>query len=99
MKLCRLKSYDTVPPNCYQFPGFDKSPVIEALAKSLSARRAGNGLPRSDFRSSLEDVDGYNAIVVLGCNPNWTWQTDKPGVSLGDNSPLLAPCKGCGAPV
>lgn len=106
MSTCRLKSYDAVPPNCYSYTQtegivrrFGREPVIEALAKAVSAFRQGNRLPRASIRETLEDVDEYNAVVVLGCDARWTNRTETGGVALAEGSGVLAGCKGCGAPI
>lgn len=99
MKLFRLKSYDHVPPNCFQWPRHGKSPVIEELAKKESAFRQANGFPRAGFRQCLEDVDAYNATVVLDGDPRFTTPAEGPGIALGEMSAFLAECHACGAPV
>lgn len=103
----KLKSYDVVPPNCFSYEqtqgiarSFHREPVIEAVAKAVSAFRKGNGLPRAGLRESLEDVDWYNATVVLRGDPRFTSPTSGPAVAVGDTAAILNEgCKGCGAPV
>lgn len=105
--MCRLKSYDARPSgNCYAYQQtegisrwFPPEPMPEAQATLVSAFRRGNGLSRASLRECLEDVDSYNANIVLRCNPQWTIPCDTPGVALGESSPMLHPCKGCGAEV
>ena len=99
----RLRSYDVSPPGTYcyvQTEGIRKDfgcqPQIEALARIVSEFRKGNGLPRSDIRESLEDVDSYNC-QRLGNNPQWCVPSDAANVvPLNASSPIISPCLGCG---
>jgi len=104
---CRLRSYDISPPGgyCYVEPGFPKMcvPVIEDIARSLSAYRKGNGKPRSSVQECLQDVD-YFQCARLGCNPAYCVSTSPkaggaPSVALNQSSAIVAPCRGCGVPV
>jgi len=103
---CRLRSYDTSPPGgyCYVEPGFPKMcvPVIEDIARALSAYRKGNGKPRSSVPECLQDVDEFQCLR-LGCNPSYCVSTAAPQggapvTALNSSSPIITPCRGCGVP-
>lgn len=103
----RLRSYDQAPPAGYCYGpegGFTKRclPVIEDIARALSAYRKGNGLPRSSITEALRDVDSYQC-QRLGNNPTYCIPCDKgnpQAVALSPNAPIIAPpCQGCGVAV
>jgi len=108
----RLRSYDQSPPGGYCYGpdgGFARRcrPVIEDIARELSAYRTGNGLPRASIQECLMDADsaqcqrlGNNPTYCIPCgqvksaaHPELPAQT----VALQANAPLIAPpCQGCG---
>lgn len=105
--MCRLASYDTVPPGGYLYTQtegikreFPSLPTIESQAQAVSAFRAGNGLPRSSVRECLTDIDHFNA-ARLGCHRRWCVSVDPATgattTALSQTSPIITPCKGCGA--
>jgi hypothetical protein len=96
---CALKTYDIVPPNCFQYPHWGRSPIVEELAKKESAFRRANGIPRGSYRECLEDVDQFNAEKVLGCDPRWTTPTESASIAVGEGAAGLVECHGCGAPI
>ena len=81
---------------------FPALPLIEGLAKDISAFRTGNGLPRPGFKECLEDADRYNA-ARLGCNRAWCVDigsaTGIQTTAMNPTHPLITPCPGCGAKV
>ena len=104
---CKLRSYDVNPPGGYSYQqtqgiarAFPSEPLIEALAKNISAFRTGNNLPRASILECLEDADRYNC-ARLGCNKAWCVDigsaTGIQTTSINPTHPLVAPCKGCGA--
>lgn len=106
MPSCRLKSYEQPLPGNYPYEqvegirrSFPSLPTPESQASAVSAFRKGNGLPRSSFVECLEDVDRYQC-QRLGNNRTYCNCSDQKGiVALNASSPIIAPCKGCGAPV
>jgi len=111
----RLRSYDQSPPGGYCY-GPDGSfrrrclPVIEDIARALSAYRKGNGLPGASIQEALRDVDsaqcqrlGNNPTYCIPCGQiqNATHpEAPVQAVSLTANAPLIAPpCNGCGVVV
>jgi hypothetical protein len=105
----RLRSYDVNPPGgfCFQEPGFARQclPMIDDIARNLSAFRKGNGRPRSSIQECLRDVDSYQC-QRLGNNGTWCIESGKNAagtlnpVALSANAPLVAPpCHGCGVVV
>ncbi len=105
----RLRSYDINPPAgfCFEEPGFPKRclPMIDDVARALSAFRKGNGRARSSIQECVRDVDSYQC-QRLGNNPTWCIESGKNAagtlnpVSLQANAPLIAPpCAGCGVVV
>lgn len=86
-------------------PGFPKMcvPVIEDIARSLSAYRKGNGRDRSSVAECLQDVDQFQCLR-LGCDSRYCVSTtiaagSAPAVALNASSPIITPCRGCGATV
>lgn len=105
----RLRSYDQSPPGGYCYGpdgGFKRRclPVIEDIARALSAYRKGNGLPGASIQEALRDVDSAQC-QRLGNNPTYCIPCDQPKteaqpVALTQTAPLIAPpCKGCGVVV
>lgn len=102
----RLRSYELTPPGGYPYEQqglkpriFPSVPVIEDQARSVSAYRQANGLPRSSYKECLVAVDRQVA-ARLGNSPAWcVIETDNTSetIALSANAPGLAPCKGCGA--
>ncbi len=87
-------------------PGFPKMcvPVIEDIARSLSAYRRGNGKPRSSVAECMQDVDMFQC-ARLNCDQRYCVSTSPkagadPHIALSPSSPVLntGPCKGCGVP-
>lgn len=103
MNAFRLRSYDLNPPGGYPYEQtegirkpFPSQPLIEAQAAIVADFRKGNGLPRSDVKQALEDVDHYQCFR-LGNNPRWCVPVDGASIlPLNTSSPIIAPCKGCG---
>lgn len=65
-----LKNYNSPIPGNYfyvQTEGinhrFDASPIIEVVAKAVSAFRIANHLPRASLGESLQDVDVFNCTI------------------------------------
>lgn len=104
----RLRSYEVTPPGgyCYDEPGFKRRclPVIEDIARALSAFRKANGRARSSTAECLADVDaaqcqrlGNDRTFCISCDQA---QGEAPAVALAANNPLIAPpCAGCGTVV
>lgn len=96
----RLRSFDVSPPGGYLFPGQQSGPMIEVVARNLSAYRKGNGISRSSYKECLHDVSCHNC-QRLNNSPRWCVE-DTSGeniIALNDNAPGIAPCATCGAPV
>lgn len=77
--------------------------MIEPVAQALSAWRKANGKPRSSFAECLAAVDHYQC-ARLGNDPTYCIECGlTPAtanvVAIGQTSPLINPCAGCGAPV
>ena len=106
MSQCRLRSYDQSPPGgyCYVEPGFPKMcvPVIEDIARGLSAYRKGNGKPRASVAECLQDVDQFQC-ARLNCDSRFCVSTSTqagaaPVVAINASHPIVSPCIGCGIP-
>jgi len=101
-----LRSYELNPPGGYyyvQSEGIQRSfpavPIIEDLAKSVSAFRRGNGLPRADLDEAMDDVDCWTC-ARLGNSRRWCVNRDHPiGIATPTTVAAGAPCQGCGAGV
>lgn len=107
MSKCRLKSYEQPIPGGYlfeeTFKGIKhtfKEPIIEGTATGLSAFRRGNGIPRSSIKECIEDVDRYQCLRLGNNRTYCTCSDGQTGIiALGTASPIVTPCKGCGAPI
>lgn len=107
MSCYRLVSYDAPLPGNFPYEQstgvykrFPAEPLIEAQARNVAAWRKANGLPRSSVIESLEDVDHYQCSsrgnpkgLCIPCSGA------AAQVALGQSSPIVAPCGGCGAKV
>lgn len=107
MSKFRLRSYEISPPGGYPFEQregvhrkFPSVPIIEDQARNVAAFRKANGLPRSTITEALSDVDCFQC-QRLGNMPSYCVPTDQLNtpVAIGQTSPIINPCKGCGAPV
>lgn len=108
MAVFRLRTYENTPPGGYVFDEYGSKPhhfrgepMIEALAKQVSAYRRANGLPRASYREAIEDVD-RQTCSRLGNNLTYCIQAEVNDgvVALASNAPgLNGGCKGCGAPI
>lgn len=65
-----LKNYNQPIPNNYFYvqrhgiyQTFAANPIIEEVAKAVSAFRIANKLPRASLAESLEDIDRFNCEV------------------------------------
>lgn len=65
-----LKNHQSPIPNNYVFTQttgiyhvFPANPLIDEVAKAVSAFRTANRLPRASLQESLEDVDRYQCAV------------------------------------
>ena len=78
---------------------FPTVPVIESQAQAVSAYRKGNGLPRSSYVESLEDVSTFQCWRMNN-DPAYCVECEGQGMGnlpMSENTPGLKPCKGCGA--
>lgn len=101
----RLRTYDITPPGGFPYEQtegvyhkFKSQPQIEAQAAIVSNFRKANSLPRATIKEALADIDAYQCQRLGGMGQ---WCTDaSPGmVAIGAASPIITPCKACGAPV
>lgn len=104
----RLRSYELSPPGGYPYEQrkgvqrkFPSLPMIEAQAAVVADFRRANGLPRASVMEALEDIDRYTC-ARLGGMSQWCLPVDQEAqsaVALGISSPIVSPCRGCGAAV
>ncbi len=101
----RLRSYDISPPGGYPYvqtegirKNFPTVPLIEDQARSVSSFRTNNHLPRASVVESLEDISNFTC-TRLGGMAAYCIDSENPGVALSTASPIISPCKGCGAQV
>ena len=102
-----LKSYRNPIPGNYSYAQtegiiheFAAQPEIESVAKSVSAFRIANKLPRASLSESFKDVSQYQC-QRLGNDPNYCFECpDGEFESHHRNHPLFSPpCATCGKPV
>lgn len=105
MKCWYLKSYDLPIPGAYRFEQtigiykkFETQPSAHGMATIVSGFRQGNNLPRSSLEETLKDVSCYQCWR-LGNNPDYCRSSDAPLLTSNVPIPVVAPCKGCGAPI
>jgi len=78
-------------PNCKQF---GPSPVLSEVAKSLSAFRSANRIPRSGQSECAEDVSLYTCARIGGMS---TWCVDSAqNYAQVNPASAPAPCATCG---
>ncbi len=101
----RLRTYDIAPPGGYPYEQvegirkkFPSQPMIEAQARIVSEFRKANGLPRATIKEALADIDVYQC-QRLGNMPSYCTEATPGMVAIGQASPIITPCKGCGAKV
>jgi hypothetical protein len=103
----RLRTYDQTPPGGYPFAQrtpyreFPSQPQIETQAHLVADWRKANGLARATIAEALADIDRYTCFR-LGNMDTWCAACDATSinaVALSAASPIISPCKGCGAPV
>lgn len=101
-----LKSYNLPLPNnyCYvQTEGarhvFKAMPVIEELAKAVSAFRVANHLSRASLAECLEDIDKFNC-AARNNDPGVCWDCASTFAQARSSHPFLKPpCPSCGKPL
>lgn len=102
----RLRTYDELPPGMFRYSAIEggisvnlgASPMIEAVGRQLSEFRKANNLPRSGLQESVADVDAYTC-QRLGGMSKYCVPAGDPKVALSTVSPVVTPCRGCGARV
>jgi hypothetical protein len=74
--------------------------MIEDTARRVASYRAANNRPRATVREALEDVDAQTCRR-LKRDPQWCLFGEQASgqISLGDSSPIVTPCHGCGIKV
>lgn len=79
-------------PNCRIF---GPSPLIEEPAKSLSAFRRANNIPRSGLAECIEDISLYTCARIGGMS-TWCFDSEKSFNQISPVPIAPAPCSGCG---
>ena len=98
-----LKSHHQPIPNNYVFTQttgilhtFPPSPLIDEVAKTVSAFRVANKLPRASLQESLQDVDQFQC-AARNNNPIWCFECHAPYERHHQNHPFFRTgCPGCG---
>lgn len=102
-----LRSYDQTPPGGYPFTQltgirkeFPSQPDPFAQARIVSAFRKANNLPKSSVPECLAAVSSQTCWRLKN-DPAYCSQqdSDAAGIALNQSSPIIAPCRGCGAPI
>lgn len=103
-----LKSYNLPIPGNYEYVQnlgddreyrFKAMPVIEELAKAVSAFRVANHLPRASLAECLEDIDKFNC-AIRNNDSRVCWDCASTFAQARASHPFLKPpCPSCGKPL
>ena len=98
-----LKSYQQPIPGNYfyvQSTGiehkFKANPIVEEVAKAVSALRIANQLPRASLAESLEDVDTFNCAVRKNDERWCRWCEGSFESAHANHRFINRNCAGCG---